>query len=44
MHEAEATKVFMENSTSAKINKLNYHAAKSKEKLPEPLRRGRKKR
>ena len=42
-HEAEATKVFNENATAGKITQLNYIASKKNEKLPLPLRHGRKK-
>ncbi len=43
-HEAEATKLFHENATNGKISQMNYNATHCKEKLPAPLRHGRKKR
>ena len=42
-HEAESKKHFMEQALNRKIGQLNYESANKNEKLPEPLRHGRKK-
>jgi hypothetical protein len=41
-YEAEATRRFKERSLDAKIGQINHSGASKREKLPEPLRHGRK--
>lgn len=41
-YQAERERLFKENALDKAIKQMNYDGAKSKEKLPEPLRHGRK--